>query len=114
MPPGMPPLMPIPGIPNLTWEEIPDYPLLVAHREGCACCMDFLRHYAAATNEMSFRDALTRVQTDLQRRFWAHFEQHARSRGGGEREREREREHEREHEHERERERDAERIRELQ
>ncbi|KAH9885469.1 hypothetical protein C8Q73DRAFT_795886 [Cubamyces lactineus] len=104
MPLGMPPLMPIPGIPNLMWEEIPDYPLLVAHREGCACCMDFLRHYAAATNEMSFRDALTRVQTDLQRRFWAHFEQHARSSGGGERERELEREHER----------DVGRIRELQ
>lgn len=79
MPPGMPPLMPIPG---MSWAAVPNHHLLVAHSAGCSCCTEFVRHYQAAMNESSFRDALTTVQTQLQSQFWAYFEEHARSREG--------------------------------
>ncbi|KAL1939084.1 hypothetical protein VTO73DRAFT_10344, partial [Trametes versicolor] len=79
MPPGMPPLMPIPG---MSWAAVPNHHLLVAHSAGCGCCTEFVRHYQAAMNDASFRGALTAVQTQLQSQFWGYFEEHARSREG--------------------------------
>lgn len=79
MPPGMPPLMPIPG---MSWAAVPNHHLLVAHSAGCSCCTEFVRHYQAAMNDSSFRNALTAVQTPLQSQFWGYFEEHARSREG--------------------------------
>ncbi len=42
----------------------------------------YVRHYQAAMNNTSFRDAMTSIQTRLQTQFWAYFEEHARSREG--------------------------------
>ncbi|KAI0349276.1 hypothetical protein OH77DRAFT_1514961 [Trametes cingulata] len=78
-PAAMPPLMPIPG---LTWAPVPDQPLLVAHPTGCPCCGDFIRHMQAGVSDPSFRDVMTRVQEQMQARFWAYFEEHNRSREG--------------------------------
>ncbi|EIW54590.1 uncharacterized protein TRAVEDRAFT_52286 [Trametes versicolor FP-101664 SS1] len=79
LPPGMPPLMPIPG---MSWAAVPNHHLLVAHSAGCSCCTEFVRHYQAAMNDSSFRNTLTAVQTQLQSQFWGYFEEHARSREG--------------------------------
>ncbi|OJT11496.1 hypothetical protein TRAPUB_11987 [Trametes pubescens] len=42
----------------------------------------YVRHYQAAMNNTSFRDAMTSIQTRLQTQFWAYFEEHACSREG--------------------------------
>lgn len=80
LPPGMPPLMPLN---HMSWGPVPDHQLLVAHTAQCPLCAEFVRHYAAGQTEMSFRDAQTSVQTQLQARFWQYFQEHHRSEGGG-------------------------------
>ncbi|OJT04367.1 hypothetical protein TRAPUB_4923 [Trametes pubescens] len=62
------------------------YPQVLPSTGNCPLCAEFLRHYTAGASEQSFRDAQTRVQTELQGRFWAHFERHTRSEGGRDRE----------------------------
>ncbi|OJT15234.1 hypothetical protein TRAPUB_8212 [Trametes pubescens] len=78
---------PLAGIPpmsfsTMTWAPIADQQTLVMHGSNCPLCAEFLRHYAAGASEQSFRDPQTCVQTELQGRFWVHFERHTRSEGG--------------------------------
>lgn len=84
---GPPAGIPLMSFSTMTWAPVADQQTLVAHGSNCPLCAEFLRHYAAGASEQSFRDAQTRVQTELQGRFWAHFERHTRSEGGRDRER---------------------------
>ncbi len=72
---------------TMTWAPVADQQTLVAHGSNCPLCAEFLRHYAAGASKQSFRDVQTRIQTELQGRFWVHFEQHICSEGGRDRER---------------------------
>ncbi|OJT04953.1 hypothetical protein TRAPUB_4256 [Trametes pubescens] len=82
---GSPAGIPLMSFSTMTWAPVADQQTLVAHGSNCPLCAEFLRHYTAGASEQSFRDAQTHVQTELQGRFWAHFERHTRSEGGRDR-----------------------------
>ncbi len=79
---GPPAGIPLMSFSTMTWAPIADQQTLVAHGSNRPLCVEFLRHYAAGASEQSFWDAQTCVQTELQGRFWAHFERHTCSEGG--------------------------------
>ncbi|OJT02268.1 hypothetical protein TRAPUB_7223 [Trametes pubescens] len=84
---GPPAGIPLMSFSTMTWAPVANQQTLVTHGSNCPLCAEFLRHYAAGASEQSFRDTQTRVQTELQGQFWAHFERHTRSEGERDRER---------------------------